>query len=380
MKIEEGKPLEFALEVEIMPSIELPAFDSIELNKPVIDVTEEHIEEEIERQRIRHGNLEDVVGKVKEDDFLIGPATVILDGSDEVFYQTEQTRLRVPAKDGSGQVLGLHIEDLGKILTGASQGDEIKIETIGSDEHELEEVRGAKAVVTFNAVQAVHVIPLEIEELMKFFGIESDEILRDQVRGALEHRRDTDQAAILRKQAIDAIASQIELDMPEKTTALQADRDLQRMRTELQSSGKLTLDQVEEEVAKARSGSAEESKLRLKSFFILAKLAEHFHVSVVEQEVNARVSEIAMQNGVRPEEMRNTLAQQGQLAQIEVVIRDEKAADQLVAACTVNDIPLEDWQKTQGIPTPDTKKSAKKSGSKKTSKKKTSKKKSSSKS
>ena len=73
------------------------------------------------------------------------------------------------------------------------------------------------------------------------------------------------------------------------------------MRTELQSSGKLSLDEVEAEVAKARSGSTEQSKVRLKNFFILAKLAEHFHVTVGEHEVNARVAEIAMQNGMRPE-------------------------------------------------------------------------------
>jgi len=88
--------------------------------------------------------------------------------------------------------------------------------------------------------------------------------------------------------------------------------------------------------------------------------------------VNARIAEIAMQNGVRPEEMRNRLAQQGQLQQIQSVLQEEKAADQLVAACTVTDMPIEEWQAKES----GTKKTKKKTTKKSASKKKTTKKKS----
>jgi trigger factor len=138
------------------------------------------------------------------------------------------------------------------------------------------------------------------------------------------------------------------------------------------------MEEVEAEVAKVRSGSADESKKRLKTFFILSKLADHFHVTVNEMEVNARIAELAMQNGKRPEEMRNALAQQGQLQQIQAVVREEKAADQLVAACTVTDMPVEEWQKQQAgdtTKTPAKKKTTKKSASKKKTTKKTDKKK-----
>ena len=169
------------------------------------------------------------------------------------------------------------------------------------------------------------------------------------------------------------------MDLPEKTSSMQADRDLQRLRTELQSSGRMTMEEVEAEVAKVRSGSAEESKKRLKMYFILTKLAEHFHVTVSEMEVNARIAEIAMQNGVRPEEMRNKLATQGQLQQIQSVVQEEKAADQLVAACSVSEMPVEEWQEQESGASKKTKKktakkTAKNTASKKKTKKKTAKK------
>ena len=379
VQVEDGKPLSFTLEVEVMPEFDLPAFDNIKLTRPIVDVTDEHIDEEIERQKTRNGNLEPVEGTVSEGDFLVGPASVTLNGNDDIFYQTEQTRIAVPAKDGGGQVLGLFLEDLGQALAKTSQGDEIKFNTVGSDEHEMEEVRGAKVEITFNVVQAVRVIPLDEDTLLQTFGLESSDMLKEQVKLALERRRDQDQAMVLRQQAIAAISDMVEMELPEKTSANQAERDLQRMRTDLQSSGRYTEDEIESKVAEARGGSDEESRKRLKAFFILSKLAEHFHVSVSEGEVNTKIAELAMQNGVRPDEMRNNLAKQGQLPQIQAVVREDKAADQLVAACTVTEMPVEEWQASQdgGTSTKKTakKKTAKKSAAKKkTTKKKTSKK------
>lgn len=378
VRLEDGKPLTLELEVEVMPEFDLPAFDDIKLTKPVIDVADEHIDDEIERQKIRNGNLEEVEGKVSEGEFLIGPAVVHLNGNEESFFKTEQTRLTVPPKDGGGEVLGLFIDDLGKTLVGSTVGDEISISTTGPEEHELEDVRGAKVVITFNVVQTVKIVPLSDDELASTFGLDTIDSVKEQVKIALEQRRDKDQAAVLRQQATEEIANRVEMELPEKTSSMQADRDLQRLRTELQSSGRMTMEEVEAEVAKVRSGSAEESKKRLKTYFILTKLAEHFHVSVSEMEVNARIAEIAMQNGVRPEEMKNKLASQGQLQQIQSVVQEEKAADQLVAACSVSEMPVEEWQAQEsGGSKKAKKKTAKKTASKKKTKKKTAKKSSS---
>ena len=235
----------------------------------------------------------------------------------------------------------------------------------------------AKVVVTFNVVQAIRVVPLNDEELLAHFGIDSMDTLKEQLQMALERRRDQDQASVLRRQATEEIASRIDMELPEKTTAMQAERDLQRLRTELQTSGIMSLEEVEAEVAKVRSGTAEESKNRLKIFFILSKLAEHFHVTVNDLEINARIAEIALQNGVRPDEMRKTLESQGQLPQIEAVVREDKAADQLVAACSVKDVPVDEWKEMHEgrRKPPSKKKSSKKTSSKnKAAKKKTTKK------
>ncbi len=372
--IEEGKPFSFSLEIEIMPTFDLPALDGIQIVRPVVDVEDAHIDEEIDRQKTRHGEVESVTDQVVAGDFLVGAAHVTRRGEDEPFFKTEQTRVAVPAKGKSGQFLGLLIDDLGDRVASCSAGDTITIEATGPETHEMEEVRGADLSMVLEIAQVMRVIALDDEGLQAFFGLDDQGALREQIRMALERRRDDDQAMVLREQAIEKISGMIEMELPEKASASQADRNLARMRLELVQSGRLSEEEVEHRLAEARAGSVEESRGQLKQFFILSALADHFHVTVGEAEVNARIARIAMQNGLRPEQVRSDLASRGQLTQISAMVREEKAADQLVAACTVTEMPVADWQSQQAQKPAAAKKTKKKTAKKTASKKKTAKK------
>jgi trigger factor len=370
VKVEQGKGLTLCVEVEVMPSFDLPELDGIEIVKPVIDVNDEHIDQEIDRQKTRHGTVDTISDAPAPGDFLVGSAEVCREGEEEPFFKTEQTRLAVPPKDEGGQFLGLMIDNLGGLLDGCSVGDTITAKTTGPDTHEMEEVRGASLIMTFHVTQAMRVVPLDEAGLLSFFGLDDADTLRGQIKVALERRRDEDQAMVLRRQAVEKLADLIEFELPEKASARQVDRDLQRMRMEFMQSG-LNEEEVERRLAEARSGSQEESRRRLKHFFILSKLAERFHVTVSEMETNARIAQIASQNGSRPEQLRAELAQRGQLDQITAMVREDKAADQLVAACTTKEMAVEDWHELENLGSgkPATKKKKKKK--KKTAMKKT---------
>jgi len=52
----------------------------------------------------------------------------------------------------------------------------------------------------------------------------------------------------------------------------------------------------------------------LRLFFIMTKLADQFGIEVNEEEVNARITEIAMQYGRRPEKLRSQMSASGSLS------------------------------------------------------------------
>ncbi len=346
LELEQGKSLSFTLEVEVNPEFDLPAFDGIEIKKPMLEISEEMVTEELERQRLMHGDASKVEDEAQENDRLIGYCSVTKEGDAEPFFRQDNVVAVMPGKadGGKGQLLGLLIEDLGARLKGAKIGETKTIDTVGPDGHEREDIRGKKLTIVFEIRDVQRIAPADPTAVAARYGLPDADMLKEQIKLALEHRRDDEQASAMREQAITALAEKVDFPLPEKLSAQQAARNLEQYRLELLYAGK-TPDEVEQRLAEVRAESEEATRERLKQFFLLHKLAEHFNVEVSEQEVNGRIAAIAAQRGLRPEKLRADLAQSGRLGEVARMVRDQKASDRLVQQVVKTEVTADEWNK-----------------------------------
>ena len=104
-------------------------------------------------------------------------------------------------------------------------------------------------------------------------------------------------------------------------------------------------DTIELQLAKMRGESETASRKRLRLMFIMSKLSKHFEINITEDEVNARISEIAASRGARPDAVRAELAKTGQIREISMSIQHSKSADRIVDTAKVTEMPAEDWNK-----------------------------------
>jgi len=383
LKLEDGKPMTFAVEVEVVPEFELPSLENIEIKKPVLEVHDEQIEEELKRNSTQLGEAEEIKGDLQPGDRLMGPGSARKEGEEEPFFRHDDIDIMVPSEEegGRGQVLGLLIDDLASLLKGKTVGDTITVKTIGPELHELEHIRGKEVTIEVTIRDAHRITPASIDQMVAHYGMGSEQLLREQIKLALEQRRDEEQRAAMREQVYDYLADTVDFDLPEKLSAAQATRMLERQRLELLYRG-LSVEEVEEKLAETRSEAEVHSRRRLKLQFLLHRLAQHFEVEVSDQEVNGRIAAIAMQRGVRPDKLRTELVQSGRLGELTAQIREHKAADRVIDRANVTEIPAEEWNKlvaekrgaaskkkstTKKAPTKKT--TSKKTGSKKTGKK-----------
>ncbi|MHC4082653.1 MAG: hypothetical protein ACYSU2_15175, partial [Planctomycetota bacterium] len=130
----------------------------------------------------------------------------------------------------------------------------------------------------------------------------------------------------------------------EKLSTAQAGRALEGRRIELLDRG-MPAEEVEAKLAEIRSDSEARSRDRLKLFFIMWKLGDHFKINVSEQEVNGRVAAMAIEHGQRPDQLRAELARAGRLAEVGRMIREEKAADRVIAKAEIEEISAEQWNR-----------------------------------
>ncbi len=371
-------PLTFKVEVEITPEVELPDFEKIEVEKQVKPVTDADVDEEVVKLCERHGNITAVEGeKIKEKDYVQGDVHIYKgqDAGDDadVLAHHHDTYVLVNGEelDYRGHIAGIVVDDLGKTLTGNKVGDAVAVSTTGPANHENEDIRDQPITIKLDIKKVERVEPAKADALPQMMGFEDVAGLKDQIRQSLEDRRQREQQAALHEQVSKHLEDSVKLELPEKLTGRQAARVLQRQAMELAYQG-ATEQEIEQQIAEARASSEEEAKRQLKLFFILDKAAKELDVEVSEGEINGRISMLAMQQGRRPEKMRQQMQRDGEIEHLYLSIREQKALDQIVSKAKVKEIA----EPTPAKPAAAEKKTTKKkSTKKKSSKKKTAKKK-----
>lgn len=337
-------PLKFSLEVEVAPEITLPSLDGMEVMKPRFEVTDEMVAHEVERLATNDGALESRES-ADHGDYCVGRG-VMKNNKDETVLDIPGAVIQVPKKgdDGDGMILGVKVDDFAKQIGKPKPGDTLHVKTEGPENHENESVRGKPITIEFKVDEVHRIIPAKVEDLVRRYGMESEEQLREQLRVRLEQRVMIEQQSAMRQQIARRLLDTVKVELPERVTARQAARNLERHRLDLMHRG-VEPRVVEEHIAESRASTTEVAVRELKLFFILDKVATDQQVQVSEQEVNGRIAQIAASRGERPEQMRAALINSGQINGVVQQIREHKALDALLAKAKVDEVSVDDFNK-----------------------------------
>jgi trigger factor len=348
VKVEDGKPLEFEFEVEVMPDFEIPPLMGLEVKRPTIDVTDQMVDDELRKLRINEGRLEQRETP-EPSDYLTGHGIMNgpgPEGSEKEHYNIKGAVVQVPPPEasGKGMILGVVVDDFADQLGLPKAGETATIRTRGPEQHEIEAVRNADLTISFTVDRIDRIIPAEIEEVLERYGLDSQETLREQIRLRLRQRVMIQQQAVMRQQVAQYLLERIDFDLPERLTAQQTARVLQRQRLELMYRG-FEPDKIEERMAELRSASGQIAQRELKLFFILTKTADHFDIGVSEAEMNGRIAQMAMERNTRPEALRQELIRQNQISGIYQQIREHKTFDAILGTASIVDVPAEEFNR-----------------------------------
>lgn len=372
LELPESGDMVFTVKVEITPEVDLPKFDTIEVTKTITEVSDADVDQEIERYQQQGGKpttLEDA--KVEVGDYAEVEVTILAGekaGDDaEVLQHVAQDHVLVngEAQEFKGHVAGIVIQELGKKLTGKSAGDTVTVSMTGPSAHENDQIKDQPITVKLTVLNVHRIEPAAIEDLVSQMGLTSEDELKERIRTMLEQRNEQNQNADLYQQVTDQLVEKVKLDLPAGVTSRQSARVLQRQGMDMLYRG-VPEEEVKAQLAEMRGASEEQAARQLKQFFILDKASKELDVDVDEQELNGRISMMAMQQGRRPDKMRQEMQQQGQIEQLYLQLREQKTLDKILEEAKVTEVKGEAGDKAE--------KTTKKKSSKKTTKKTTAKK------
>jgi trigger factor len=349
VKIEEDAPLNYSFTVEIQPDITLPELSGFKVKKPVIPITEEHVDQAMQNLREQQGTLIPVEDRgVQDGDQVTADVHVKIEG--KVTNHMHDTTIMVRP----GRIAGLQINDIAEKLRDAKSGETREITTTVPDTYPVENVRGKEVTLEVTVKDIKKLEPIEInDEFLQSLGFTKEQELRDALREQMVERIDFDIKAAMRRQVIEQLLSQVDVKLPTKLSDRQTDRVVNRRAVDLLMKG-IPRERIEQNVEQLRTGAQDEAVRELKTFFILQKVAQQLNVDVSEGELNNRIATLAYQQGRRPERLKQEMSKDGStLTNLFVSMREEKAIDKIIETAEVEEVAATPEQAKAGHAHPD---------------------------
>ncbi|MBL8582503.1 MAG: trigger factor [Rhizobiaceae bacterium] len=325
------KDFEFKLAYEVIPVIEVRDFASISVTRPVYDVPEDEIEQQVARiaesarsYEAKDGAAEsgdrvtiDYVGRIDNEAFEGGA------GTDQ------------PLVLGSKEFIP-GFEDQ---LIGAKAGDDRVVTVTFPEDYNAAHLAGREAAfdVTVKLVEKPGALEIN-DETAKTLGLESLEKLREIVKGQLENQYGSMTRQKVKRQLLDQLDEAYKFEAPSKLITAEFDNIWTQVNRDLEAAGKTFADEdTTEDEARAEYQRLAERRVRLG--LVLAEIGDKAGVQVSDDELQRSLFELVRRFPARQQQevFEYYRSNANALASLRAPLFEEKVVDHLLGEVSVTD-------------------------------------------
>ncbi len=332
----EEEPMKFSFEVEVRPQFELPSLEGIFIERPKLQVTDEQVDEEIERLCRYSG----IWTPRKEDEAIEAEDQVIADvvlKVEDVEEEEKHDNIEIYVRPTSF-VGPVPVKELDELLIGSKAGDTKQTTVEIPKTFFRQQYRDKKIQVEITVKDIKYLIPVQIDEnFLSNYGIDSEDELREQILTNLQAGLERQIHLGMVEQVYKYMLDKTDFELPTDVAAAYSMTLLRRQYANLLRRG-LPREQIEEQMEQLRAGSEQRAKEQLKTFFVMDKVAEKLEIEVSDEELNGQIAALAVQQGHRPERVRQEMERNGSLEQFRHQIRDEKCVEKLLESAKVTQV------------------------------------------
>ena len=332
--IMDGKgDLAFSMAFEVLPDFELQDHAGLDLTRHVVDVTDDHVNETLDRIASQSKDWEEKKGKAAKGD----KATISFVGTIDGTAFDGGTAEDVDLEIGSGQFIP-GFEDQ---LIGAKAGDDVTVKVTFPEDYGVAELAG-KAAEFATKVTKVEKSKAAVidDEFAKKMGFEDLAKLKDMVkeRAAAEFGQMTGMK--LKRDVLDALDKQYTFELPEKLVEAEFNGIWNALTAEMTRAKKTFEDEkTTEEDARKEYRAIAERRVRLG--LVLGTLGDKEGVQVGEQELQQALYARMRQFPGQEKQVVDYYRKNPQaMMELRGPIFEQKVVDAIVAKANVTDKPV----------------------------------------
>ena len=274
---------DFSATFEVMPEFELGDLTAIEIENPVCNFTDEHVEKTIEILRKQRVTYEDGIDPVQLGDRVVIDFLGSVDGVEFDGGKGEN----YPFVVGQKQML----EDFENGVLGLKPNETVTVDVKFPEEYHAENLKGktAQFVITLKSVSKA-VLPALTEEFIKSLGVASGDsvTLHTEIKENLGYEVSRRLATKLRSNVLDSLNSFVSLDVP----SVMIHDEIHNMMSSTTEKAKQQ-GYKPEQINLSHEMFADDAKRLVKLRFIIQKFIKDNAVEVNDDEVKQVVEDMA---------------------------------------------------------------------------------------
>ncbi len=330
---EDGSPLTFTAEFEIEPKIDLKKYTDIKVKVSKINVTEDDVDDYIERLRESHATL-----KVVEDrPALIGDYMLInykLTDANNVVVESGDSKLFYLNEDFLKES-GEFISDFIKQVEGLNVGDKKNIDTNLPENYHKSEFAGKSVEAEIEVVEIKEkTLPELNDDYIKSLGkFDNMDQFREEVEKVIDGQKKNEQRMDARDQITEYLLKCYNFDLPQTVVDSQQQQILQEKYQAYYKSGstdKFDVDKIKEE-------SLLDSQARVKISYVLAEIAEKENIKVEQSEIEANIRYTASSLNMKYDQLQKQLVESGRIYSIHQQMLNDKVVNYLYEKAKVTE-------------------------------------------
>ncbi len=276
-----GEDFTYSVEFEVYPEVELQGLEAIEVEKPVVDVTDEDVDTMLDTLRKQQATWKDSDAAATAEDRVTIDFTGSVDG--EVFEGGQASDFVLAM--GQGRMIP-GFEDG---VVGHKAGEEFTIEVTFPEDYHAENLKGkaAKFDIVLKKVEERE-LPEFTEEFIKRFGVEDGSVagLRTEVRKNMDRELKGAVRNRIKSQAIDGLVNANNIDVP--AALIDGEIDVLRRQAAQRFGGN-----EQQALELPRELFEEQAKRRVVVGLLLGEVIRTHELKADEARVNALIEEMA---------------------------------------------------------------------------------------
>ena len=332
--IKAGADFVFKIKYDVAPEINIPAYDSLTLTKPVVETSEDDIKKQMDYYKDVYAEYKTMDTAAEAGDML----KVSYTSDCELDDSAAQTAKNLVESNENWIWLNEPETIPGAIagLTGAEAGKEYTLTSEFAADHKEVALAGKTVNYTINVAEVQRRTPVETEEeLCEKMSLDSIDALREQIASTMAVEAEQKAQSELKDAALESLVEKAgDFTIPPTTLSNEVNKQLQAMAYAVKSEEEAEEFKANQDAKKAEA--EDKAKDRLRRFFISRSIANKEGIKVEQSEVNSQIEMLSRYYGYSVDQLRQMMEQSGGMNDIHVDLLVNKVTDFIVEKANVS--------------------------------------------